>query len=544
MEDPKRYLVTTALPYANGPIHIGHVAGAFLPADIYVRFLRLKNRKVIFIGGSDEHGVPITIRARQEGITPQQVVDKYHELNKRNLLDFGISFDIFSRTTNPVHKETASAFFKTLLDKGLLKEKESEQYYDEEAKQFLADRYIRGTCPKCGYEEAYGDQCEGCGTSLSPEELINPHSYLSGSKPILKKTKHWYLPLGDYQDWLKKWILEDHKEWKVNVYGQCKSWLEQGLQDRAVTRDLDWGVPVPVENAERKVLYVWFDAPIGYISATKELAEEKGFSWEEYWKCEGTKLVHFIGKDNIVFHCIMFPAMLKAHGDFILPDQVPANEFMNLEGSKISTSRNHAVWLDDYLKDFPGQQDILRYVMCSEMPDTKDSDFRWENFKNKNNNELVATFGNFVNRIFSLVNMYYDGIIPEIGNLENIDKVILEDINTLIEKIEHDIENYKFREALSLWMEIARKGNKYITETEPWKLQKINPERVKTVLNIALQIIAKLAITGSPFITFTCEKIFEMLNIEGQDWEKSKVNNILNAGHKISQPEILFNKIK
>lgn len=544
MEQPKRYLVTTALPYANGPIHIGHVVGAFLPADIYVRYLRSKNREVIFIGGSDEHGVPITIRAKQEGITPQQVVDKYHELNKKNLLDFGISYDIFSRTTNQIHKETSSEFFKTLLEKGLLKEKESEQYYDEEAKQFLADRYIRGTCPKCGYEEAYGDQCEGCGTSLSPEELINPRSYLSGAKPVLKKTKHWYLPLGDYQSWLEKWILEEHKEWKVNVYGQCKSWLEQGLQDRAVTRDLDWGVPVPIENAEGKVLYVWFDAPIGYISATKELAQEKGFDWKKYWMDQETKLVHFIGKDNIVFHCIMFPAMLKAHGDFILPDQVPANEFMNLEGSKISTSRNHAVWLDDYLKDFPGQQDVLRYAMCSDMPDTKDSDFRWESFKNKNNNELVATLGNFVNRIFSLVNMYYNGLVPMNNSLENIDKNFFSEVNELIQKIEQDIEVFKFREALQLWMEIARKGNKYLTETEPWKLQKSNPERVKTILNSALQVIVKLAITGIPFMPFTCEKIFKMLNLENQDWEKSKCDNILSANHKIGKPEILFNKMQ
>ena len=541
--NPKRFLVTTALPYANGPIHIGHVAGAFLPADIYVRFLRSKKKDVILIGGSDEHGVPITIRAKQEGITPQNIVDKYHELNKRNLLDFGISFDIFSRTTKQIHKETSSDFFKTLLDKGLLKEKESEQYYDEEVKQFLADRYIRGKCPKCGYEEAYGDQCEGCGTSLSPDELINPHSYLSGSKPVLKKTKHWYFPLGDYQNWLEKWILEDHKEWKINVYGQCKSWLEQGLKDRAVTRDLDWGVPVPVEDAQGKVLYVWFDAPIGYISATKELAAERGFDWKQYWQNEETKLVHFIGKDNIVFHCVMFPAMLKAHGGFILPDQVPANEFMNLEGAKISTSRNHAVWLDDYLKNFPGQQDVLRYVMCSEMPETKDADFRWETFKNKNNNELVATFGNFVNRVFSLINMYYDGFIPALGNLQDLDKNLFDEVDGLIEKIEQNIENFKFKEGLNFWMEIARKGNKYMTEAEPWKVQKIDPERVKTILNVALQIVAKLAVTGFPFMPFTCEKLFTMLNIENLSWDDVKKNEILEANLKICKPEILFNKM-
>jgi methionyl-tRNA synthetase len=540
---PQRYLVTTALPYANGPIHIGHVAGAFLPADIYVRFLRSKKKDVILIGGSDEHGVPITIRARQEGITPKQVVDKYHELNKRNLLDFGISFDIFSRTTNQIHKETSSDFFKTLLEKGLLKEKESEQYYDEEAKQFLADRYIRGKCPKCGYEEAYGDQCEGCGTSLSPGELINPHSYLSGSKPVLKKTKHWYFPLGDYQSWLEKWILEDHKEWKINVYGQCKSWLEQGLKDRAVTRDLDWGVPVPIEDAKGKVLYVWFDAPIGYISATKELAAERGFDWKQYWQDEETKLVHFIGKDNIVFHCVMFPAMLKAHGNFILPDQVPANEFMNLEGDKISTSRNHAVWLDDYLKDFPGQQDVLRYVMCSEMPETKDADFKWETFKNKNNNELVATLGNFVNRVLSLSDRYYDGVIPVVGDLQDLDKNLFDDVNGLIEKVEKNIESFKFKEALNLWMEIARKGNKYMTETEPWKVQKTDPERVKTILNVALQVVAKIAIIGFPFIPFSCEKICKMLNIENLSWDNAKKNEILEAYRKVSKPQILFNKM-
>lgn len=541
----ERYLITAALPYANGPIHIGHLAGAFLPADIYARYLRMKHKDVLFLSGSDEHGIPITIRARKEGITPQELVDKYHSLNRDNLFAFGINFDIFSRTTSKQHYKVASDFFTNLYNKGVFEEIESEQYYDEDEKQFLADRYIRGTCPKCGYEDAYGDQCEKCGTSLSPNELINPRSALSNKKPILKTTKHWYFPLNKYQEWLKRWLFsEEHKNWKNNVLGQCKSWLEQGLQARAVTRDLDWGVPVPLENSKGKVLYVWFDAPIGYITMTQEWAKENGKDWKEYWLNKDTKLVHFIGKDNIVFHTIMFPTMLKAHGDFILPTNVFANEFMNLEGDKISTSRNHAVWLDDYLKQYPDQQDVLRYVLCSDMPENKDSDFRWNTLKDKNNNELVATFGNLVNRVLSLIQKYYSGIVPNPNDYTDKDVELINKSKELVTIIDKSLESLHFRESLQTWMELAQLGNKYLTETEPWIINKTDPERTKTILYISLQLIARLAITGEPFLPFSCHKLDDMIHLNDYDWNMAIKNDILHPGIHLEQPYILFRKLE
>ena len=540
MKNFKRYLVTSALPYANGPIHIGHLAGVYIPSDIYTRYLRMKGVDVISICGSDEHGIPITLKARKEGVTPQEIVDKYHSINKKAFEDFGIAFDIYSRTSNKVHYETASEFFRTLYDKGEFTEKTSEQYYDEEAGCFLADRYIMGTCPHCGNENAYGDQCEKCGTSLSPEDLINPHSTVSGSKPVLRETLHWYLPLDKYEPWLKKWILEDHKEWKVNVYGQCKSWLDQGLHPRAVSRDLDWGVPVPVEGAKGKVLYVWFDAPIGYISATKELTPD----WEKYWKDKETKMVHFIGKDNIVFHCIVFPAMLKAEGSYILPENVPANEFLNLENDKISTSRNWAVWLHEYLEDFPGKQDILRYSLCANAPETKDNDFTWKDFQARNNNELVAILGNFVNRTLVLTNNYYDRKVPERGKTDSNDDSVLNEIRRFKENVETCLETYRFREALKEAMNLARLGNKYLADAEPWKVIKTDPERVKTIMNIALQITANLTIICEPFLPFSMEKLRGLINLGKLKWEYAGKSDLLTPGHIINIPELLFEKIE
>lgn len=540
MKKFKRYLVTSALPYANGPIHIGHLAGVYVPSDIYTRYLRMKGADVISICGSDEHGVPITLKARKEGITPQEVVDRYHAMNKKAFEDFGISFDIYSRTSNKIHYETASQFFRTLYDKGEFIEKTSEQYYDEEAACFLADRYIVGTCPHCGNENAYGDQCEKCGTSLSPQELINPHSTVSGSKPVLRETLHWYLPLDRYEPWLRKWILEDHKEWKTNVYGQCKSWLDQGLQPRAVSRDLDWGVPVPVKGAEGKVLYVWFDAPIGYISATRELTDD----WEKYWKDPETKMIHFIGKDNIVFHCIIFPAMLKAEGSFILPDNVPANEFLNLENDKISTSRNWAVWLHEYLEDFPGKQDVLRYALCSSAPETKDNDFTWKEFQARNNSELVAILGNFVNRALVLTNNYYDGKVPARGKTDKNDENVLNEIKVLKDNVSTSLENFRFREALKEAMNIARLGNKYLADAEPWKVVKTDPERVKTIMNIALQITANIAIICEPFLPFSMDKLRGWLNIPNLKWDDAGNQDLLEPGHQVARPELLFEKIE
>ena len=540
----KRHTVTSALPYANGPIHIGHLAGVYVPADIYVRYLRSKEEDVVFVCGSDEHGVPITIRAKKEGKTPQEIADTYNELIKKSFKDFGISFDVYSRTSNKIHHQTASDFFVTLNNKSAFKEIESEQYYDEENSEFLADRYIKGTCPKCGYIDAYGDQCENCGSTLSPSELIDPKSMLSGSKPILKKTKHWYLPLDEYEPWLRQWILVDHKEWKPNVYGQCKSWIYQGLQPRAVTRDLDWGVPVPVEGAEGKVLYVWFDAPIGYISATKEWAEQTGKEWEPYWKDKETRLLHFIGKDNIVFHCIIFPSMLKEHGEFILPENVPANEFLNLEGNKISTSRNWAVWLHEYQEDFKGKEDVLRYTLCANAPETKDNDFTWKDFQAKNNNELVAILGNFVNRVLVLLNKYYNGKIPERGDLNDFDNELIKYLNEAPESIENSLNAFRFREALSKFMEIARTGNKYLADTEPWKLIKNDPGRVGTIMNLAAQIVANLAILGEPFLPFTSTKIFKLLGLDKFDWKYAKSIDILQNDHAVKKPELLFSKIE
>ncbi len=540
MKNFKRYLITSALPYANGPIHIGHLAGVYVPSDIYTRYLRMKGLDVISICGSDEHGVPITLKARKEGITPQEVVDRYHTINKKAFEDFGIAFDIYSRTSNKVHYETASEIFRTIYDKGGFSEKTSEQYYDEEAGCFLADRYIMGTCPHCGNENAYGDQCEKCGTSLSPNELINPHSTVSGSKPVLRETRHWYLPLDKYEPWLKKWILEDHKEWKANVYGQCKSWLDQGLQPRAVSRDLDWGVPVPVDGAEGKVLYVWFDAPIGYISATKELTPD----WEKYWKDEETKMVHFIGKDNIVFHCIIFPAMLKAEGSYILPENVPANEFLNLENDKISTSRNWAVWLHEYLEDFPGKQDVLRYALCANAPETKDNDFTWKDFQARNNNELVAILGNFVNRTLVLTNNYYGGEVPARGKTDSNDDSVLKEIAQIKANVETSLENYRFREALKEAMNLARLGNKYLADAEPWKVIKTDPERVKTIMNIALQITANLTVICEPFLPFSMEKLRGWLNFKELNWDKAGDTDLLKKGHKINIPGLLFEKIE
>lgn len=536
----KRYLVTSALPYANGPVHIGHLAGVYVPSDIYTRYLRLKGADVISICGSDEHGVPITIKARKEGVTPQDIVDRYHNLIKRSFEGLGISFDIYSRTTSPTHNKTASDFFRKLYDEGKFIEQSSEQYYDEEAKTFLADRYIVGTCPKCGNERAYGDQCEKCGSTLSPDELIDPHSAVSGSKPVKRETKHWYLPLNDYEQMLREWILEGHREWKSNVYGQCKSWLDGGLQPRAVSRDLDWGIPVPVEGAEGKVLYVWFDAPIGYISATKDLTNE----WEKYWKDEETKLVHFIGKDNIVFHCIVFPSMLKAHGDYILPENVPSNEFLNLEGDKISTSRNWAIWLHEYLEEFPGKEDVLRYVLCANAPETKDNDFTWKDFQARNNSELVAILGNFVNRALVLTQKYYNGVVPACGELTDYDKETIAELQQIKAQLERNIENYHFREALKDAMNFARIGNKYLADTEPWKVVKSDPERVKTILNIALQITANTAIAIEPFMPFTAAKMISMLNVEKYSWEQMGQMDLVTAGHMIGKAELLFEKIE
>ena len=584
-KDYRRTLVTCALPYANGPVHIGHLAGVYVPADIYVRYLRMKGEDVLFICGSDEHGVPITIKAKKEGCTPQDVVDRYHSIIKKSFEGFGINFDIYSRTSSRTHSEVASEFFRKMYDEGKFIEKESEQYFDTEANTFLADRYIVGTCPKCGNEGAYGDQCEKCGSTLSPDELLNPHSALSGSTPVKKKTKHWYLPLDRYEPWLKEWILDGHKEWRTNVYGQCKSWIDGGLQPRAVSRDLDWGVPVPVEGAEGKVLYVWFDAPIGYISNSKELLPQ---SWEKWWKSEDTRLVHFIGKDNIVFHCIVFPSMLKAYGGYILPDNVPANEFLNLEGNKISTSKNWAVWLNEYLEQFPGQEDVLRYVLCANAPETKDNDFTWKDFQARNNSELVAILGNFVNRAVVLTHKYFGGKVPADLRLEAVDKETLAQIPAMKKAVEENLENYKFREALKEAMNIARLGNKYLTDTEPWKVAKTDMDRTASILNVSLQICADLAIVFEPFLPFSAEKLRDILNVglvagtdhrcgeegtcgenvfkpgegaalhtvsSGQDgaeqksvpvlsWEDLGRESVLPAGHQLGEPVLLFSKIE
>ncbi|MBR5866188.1 MAG: methionine--tRNA ligase [Alistipes sp.] len=536
----KRYLITSALPYANGPVHIGHLAGVYVPSDIYTRYLRLKGHDVISVCGSDEHGVPITIKAKKEGITPQQVVDRYHEIIEKSFRRLGMSFDIYSRTSSPTHRVTASEFFRKLYDEGKFIEQTSEQFYDEEAKTFLADRYIVGTCPRCQNEKAYGDQCEKCGSTLSPDELINPKSAVSGAVPVKRETKHWYLPLDKYEGFLREWILEGHKEWKSNVYGQCKSWLDLGLQPRAVSRDLDWGIPVPVEGADGKVLYVWFDAPIGYISATKDLTPD----WEKYWKSEDTKMVHFIGKDNIVFHCIVFPSMLKAHGDYILPENVPANEFLNLEGDKISTSQNWAVWLHEYLDEFPGKEDVLRYVLCANAPETKDNDFTWKDFQARNNSELVAVLGNFVNRALVLTKKYYDGIIPERGELTEYDEATIEELQKIKASLERNIEHYHFREALKDAMAYSRIGNKYLADTEPWKVVKTDPERVKTILNIALQITANTAIAIEPFMPFSAEKMLKMLAVDKFGWEQLGSMELLAAGHTIGEAQLLFEKIE
>ena len=543
----KRTTVTAALPYANGGVHIGHLAGVYVPADIYVRYLRLKKREVVFIGGSDEHGVPITIRAKKEGVTPQDVCDRYHKLIKDSFEEFGISFDVYSRTTSPTHNKFASDFFRKLYDDGKLVEKESEQYYDEEARQFLADRYIMGECPHCGNPNAYGDQCEKCGSDLSPMELKNPHSTISGSQPVIRKTKNWYLPLNNYQEWLKQWILEDHKEWRPNVYGQCKSWLDMDLQPRAMTRDLDWGIPVPVEGAEGKVLYVWFDAPIGYISNTKELCDsdpERFGSWQKWWQDPETRLVHFIGKDNIVFHCLIFPTMLKAHGGYILPDNVPANEFLNLEDNKISTSKNWAVWLHEYLRDFEGKQDVLRYVLTANAPETKDNNFTWKDFQERNNSELVAVYGNFVNRALQLTKMYWDGVVPACGELHDVDRQAIQEFKDVKEKVEAYLEAFKFREAQKEAMNLARIGNKYITECEPWKVWKTDPKRVETILNLSLQLVANLSIAFEPFLPFSSKKLRSMINMTEYDWSELGSTDLLPAGKQLAEPELLFDKIE
>lgn len=537
----KRTTVTAALPYANGPVHIGHLAGVYIPADIYVRYLRLKKKEVLFIGGSDEHGVPITIRAKKENVTPQDIVDRYHKLIKASFEEFGISFDVYGRTSSKIHAETASNFFRKLYDKHDFIEKTTEQYYDEEAKTFLADRYITGECPYCHAEGAYGDQCEKCGSSLSPLELINPKSAISGSKPVLKATTHWYLPLDKYEGWLRQWILEGHKEWRPNVYGQCKSWLDLGLQPRAVSRDLDWGIPVPVKGAEGKVLYVWFDAPIGYISNTKELLPD---SWEKWWKDPETRLIHFIGKDNIVFHCIVFPVMLKAEGSYILPDNVPANEFLNLEGDKISTSRNWAVWLHEYLRDFPGKQDVLRYVLTANAPETKDNDFTWKDFQARNNNELVAVYGNFVNRALVLTSKYFDGKVPACGEMTDYDQQTLREFADVKAEVEKFLDVFKFRDAQKEAMNLARIGNKYLADTEPWKLAKTDMARVATILNISLQLVANLAIAFEPFLPFSSEKLRDMLGMEAFEWEQLGRTDLLAAGHQLNKPELLFEKIE
>lgn len=542
----KRTTVTAALPYANGGVHIGHLAGVYVPADIYVRYLRLKKQDVIFIGGSDEHGVPITLRAKKEGVTPQDVCDRYHKMIKDSFEEFGISFDIYSRTTSETHNKFASDFFRKLYEDGKLIEKESDQYYDEEAHQFLADRYIMGTCPHCGNPNAYGDQCEKCGSDLSPMELINPHSTISGSKPVVKKTKNWYLPLNEYQEWLKKWILEGHKEWRPNVYGQCKSWLDMDLQPRAMTRDLDWGIPVPVEGADGKVLYVWFDAPIGYVSNTVELCEkdpERWGSWKKWWQDPETRLVHFIGKDNIVFHCLIFPVMLKAYGDYILPDNVPANEFLNLENDKISTSRNWAVWLHEYLRDFPGKQDVLRYVLTANAPETKDNNFTWKDFQERNNSELVAIYGNFVNRALQLTKKYWNGVVPACGELQDVDRQAIAEFQDVKAKMEQYLDVFKFREAQKEAMNLARIGNKYITECEPWKVWKTDPKRVETILNISLQLVANLAIAFEPFLPFSSDKLRKMIGMETFDWTQLGSTDLLAAGHQLNEPALLFEKI-
>lgn len=537
----KRTLITSALPYANGPVHIGHLAGVYVPADIYARYLRLKGEEVLFIGGSDEHGIPITIKARNEGVTPQDIVDRYHILIKDSFQQFGISFDIYSRTTSDIHKKTASDFFLKLYEKGEFLEQESEQYYDEEAKQFLADRYITGECPHCHNEKAYGDQCEQCGTSLSPTDLIDPKSALSGSIPVMRKTKHWYLPLDKHEPWLRQWILENHKEWKSNVYGQCKSWLDLGLQPRAVSRDLNWGVPVPLEGAEGKVLYVWFDAPIGYISNTKELLPD---DWEKWWKDENTKLVHFIGKDNIVFHCIVFPAMLKAEGSYILPENVPANEFLNLENDKISTSRNWAVWLHEYLEDFPGKQDVLRYALTANAPETKDNDFTWKDFQARNNNELVAVLGNFINRALVLTQKYFANRVPTLGELTGYDRETMDECRQVKQAVENNLENYHFREAQKEMMNLARIGNKYLADTEPWKTAKTDMSRTATILNLSLQIVANLSIVCEPFLPFSAKKIHSFIHAGKFDWEKLGSFDLLPEGHELGKAELLFEKIE
>ncbi len=544
----KRTTVTAALPYANGGVHIGHLAGVYVPADIYVRYLRLKKKEVMFIGGSDEHGVPVTIRARKEGITVQEVVDRYHNLIKKSFEDFGISFDVYSRTTSKIHHKFASDFFRTLYDKGELVEKTEEQFCDEVTGEFLTDRNIVGTCPRCGAEGAYGDQCEKCGATLSPEELINPTNKNNPGHGLIKKaTKNWYLPLNKWQDWLKKWILEDHKEWRPNVYGQCKSWLDMDLQPRAMTRDLDWGIPVPVEGADGKVLYVWFDAPIGYISNTKELCEaqpEKWGTWQKWWQDPSSRLVHFIGKDNIVFHCIVFPTMLKAHGDYILPDNVPANEFLNLENDKISTSRNWAVWLHEYLVDFPGKQDVLRYVLTANAPETKDNNFTWKDFQDRNNNELVAVYGNFVNRALQLTKKYFNGIVPECGELQDVDRAAIEEFKDVKQKVEALLDTFKFRDAQKEAMNLARIGNKYITDCEPWHVAKTDMERVKTILYISLQLVANLEIAFEPFLPFSSAKLREMLNIKETDWAQLGSTELLKPGHQLGTPALLFEKIE
>ncbi len=544
----KRTTVTAALPYANGGVHIGHLAGVYVPADIYVRYLRLKKKEVMFIGGSDEHGVPVTIRARKEGITVQEVVDRYHNLIKKSFEDFGISFDVYSRTTSKIHHKFASDFFRTLYDKGELVEKTEEQFCDEVTGEFLTDRNIVGTCPRCGAEGAYGDQCEKCGATLSPEELINPTNKNNPGHGLIKKaTKNWYLPLNKWQDWLKQWILEDHKEWRPNVYGQCKSWLDMDLQPRAMTRDLDWGIPVPVEGADGKVLYVWFDAPIGYISNTKELCDaqpEKWGTWQKWWQDPSSRLVHFIGKDNIVFHCIVFPTMLKAHGDYILPDNVPANEFLNLENDKISTSRNWAVWLHEYLVDFPGKQDVLRYVLTANAPETKDNNFTWKDFQDRNNNELVAVYGNFVNRALQLTKKYFNGIVPECGELQDVDRAAIEEFKDVKQKVEALLDTFKFRDAQKEAMNLARIGNKYITDCEPWHVAKTDMERVKTILYISLQLVANLEIAFEPFLPFSSAKLREMLNIKETDWAQLGSTELLKPGHQLGTPALLFEKIE
>ncbi len=536
-----RTLVTAALPYANGPVHIGHLAGVYVPADIYTRYLRLKGEDVVFVGGSDEHGVPITIKAKKEGVTPQDIVDRYHNIIKKSFEGLGISFDVYSRTTSKMHEKTASDFFRTLYDKGEFVEKTSKQLYDEEAHQFLADRYVTGTCPHCGFDHAYGDQCEACGTSLNATDLINPKSAITGNVPVLRETKHWYMPLDKWEPALRKWILEDHKEWKPNVYGQCKSWLDDHLQPRAVTRDLDWGIPVPVEGADGKVLYVWFDAPIGYISNTKELLPD---TWEKYWKSKDTRIIHFIGKDNIVFHCLIFPAMLMAEGSYQLPENVPANEFLNLEGDKISTSRNWAIWLNEYLEEFPGKQDVLRYVLTANAPETKDNDFTWRDFQARNNNELVAILGNFVNRVLVLTHKYFNGAVPAAGQLTEADEAVIAEFKDVKEKLGDNIEHFHFREALKDAMNLARIGNKYLADSEPWKLAKTDMDRVATIMHLALQITANLAIAFEPFLPFSAQKLRTMLNMPEVNWDKLGTTTILSEGSMVEKPELLFEKIE